>query len=127
MFTHVRKIREIQMGVGAEVGKLIVALYQQKLTYGEFAQRRYEIGRDGAKAENDYRQTISLADRDHQERAQQIAQEQYNAQILAWSAYNQSVAARQPQTIRVINAQPISTSVNCSSTRIGNTVNTNCN
>ena len=115
------------MGVTAEVNKLIVALYQQKMTYGEFAQRRYEIGREGAKAENDFRRSVLLADREHQEKAQQAAQDQYNAKLAAWSAYNQSVAARQPQTVRLINSPPISSSVNCTSYRTGNMVNTNCN
>jgi len=122
-----RKARELELGVSAEVNKLIVALYQQKMTYGEFAQRRYEIGRDGAKALTDFKQSVLLADRDHQEKAQQVAQDQYNAKLAAWSAYNQSVAARQPQTVRLINSPPIPTSVNCTSYRTGNMFNTNCN
>lgn len=114
-----RKILEIQLAVRGEVDKLIVALYQQKLTYGEFVQRRYEIGRDGAKAENDFLQAVALADKERQEKAHRVAQEQYNAQIQAWSSFNQALTARQPQSVRV---QPVS----CMSSRVGNIVNTNC-
>jgi hypothetical protein len=101
----------------AGINELIVSLYQQKLTYGEFAKKRYEISRDAALAERQFRQSTLLADQERQAQAQQLAQQQFQNNLATWSVYMQSVNARQPQTIHL----------NCSSYRIGNTVNTNCN
>jgi len=36
---------------------LLVSLYQQKLTFGEFAQKRYEIFRDAVAAQRQFRQS----------------------------------------------------------------------
>jgi len=108
--------RSISDEVAGKVGQLIIALYQQKMTYGEFAQKRYEISRDGAATQNQFRQSILLADQDKQLQAQQLAQQQYQNNLAAWSAYTQSVAARQPQSVRI----------NCTTTKIGNTATTNC-
>jgi hypothetical protein len=83
--------------VTAQVGKLIVALYQQKLTYGEFAQKRYEIGTQGTAAELAYRQ--SAIDRDQQRQMQ--AQQQFANSLAAWATYMQAVEARQPQTVNI--------------------------
>jgi len=44
------------------VSELIVAVYQAKLTYGEFAQKRYEIARDTPAAERQYREAVLIAD-----------------------------------------------------------------
>ena len=44
------------------VSELIVAVYQAKLTYGEFAQKRYEITRDTPAAERQYREAVLIAD-----------------------------------------------------------------
>jgi hypothetical protein len=43
--------QEIAFGSEAEakVSELAVSLYQLKLTYGEFAQRRYAIGKGGGR------------------------------------------------------------------------------
>jgi hypothetical protein len=48
--------------ITGKVSALIVALYQRKLTYGEFAQKRYEFSRDGAAAEREFRQAALIAD-----------------------------------------------------------------
>jgi len=83
--------------VSAQVGKLIVALYQQKLTYGEFAQKRYEIGSQASAAELVFRQ--SAIDRDHQRQMQ--AQQQFANSLAVWATYMQAVEARQPQTVNI--------------------------
>jgi hypothetical protein len=94
---------------GARVGELVVALYQQKLTYGEFAHKRYEITRDANSAELAFRQSELNADRQRQVQAQQLAQQQFANNLAAWSVYMQSVNARQPQTVHIdgtIRVQP---------------------
>jgi len=86
---------------GARVGELIVALYQQKLTYGEFAHKRYEITRDASATELAFRQSTLDRDQQRQMQAQQIAQQQFANNLAAWSVYMQSVNARQPQTVHI--------------------------
>lgn len=82
------------------VSELIVSLYQQKLTYGEFAQKRYEISRDAAAAERQLRQAALIADQQRQMQAQQLAQ-RFQNNLIAWSTYMQSVNARQPKTVPI--------------------------
>jgi hypothetical protein len=107
------------------VSELIVALYQQKLTYGEFAKKRYEITRDAAAAERQFRESKLIADQDRQMQAQHLAQQQFQNNLAAWSAYTQAVIARQPQTVHLDGSVRLQS--NCISQRIGNTVTTNCN
>jgi hypothetical protein len=110
--------RQIQ----ARVGELIVALYQGKLTYGEFSQKRYEMVENIASAERAYRAATLQSDRDIQIQGQQAAQQaqlqQQQNNLIAWQTYMQSVNARQPQTVRLQS--------NCTTSRIGNTASTNC-
>lgn len=101
-----------------KIGELIVSLYQQKLTYGEFGKKRYEISKDAAAAERQFRESTLLADAGRRMEAQSLAQQQFQTNLNAWAAYTQSVAARQPQTVRLNS--------NCTSQKIGNTVNTRC-
>ena len=82
----------------AGVDQLILALYERKLSYGEFASKRYELGREMMAALRAIRQ--SAVTHDEQVRAQ--AQEQFAHNLEAWSTYLQAVNARQPQTV-VIN------------------------
>lgn len=105
----------------AHIGELMVALYQAKITYGEFARNRYEISKAAAKAQRQYRESRLIEDQQRQVQEQQVAQQQYQNNLMAWSVYMQSVAARQPQTVRLNT-----TYVNCTSTKTGNIVNTSC-
>ena len=63
-----------------------------------------------------------LQDQERQLQAQQIASQQFANSVNAWANYMQAVNARQPQTVHLT-----SSSVHCTSTSLGNTVNTNCN
>jgi hypothetical protein len=81
----------------AHISELIVALYQRKLTYGEFAQKRYWISSQATAAELAYRQ--SVIDRDEQRKLQ--AQQQFANTLNAWGNYIQAVNARQPQTVYI--------------------------
>ena len=113
--------QEVAFGTEAEakVSELVVALYQQKLTYGEFSERRYAIGKAATDADRQYREARLIQDQDRQLQAQQIANQQFANSLNAWANYMQAVNARQPQTVRL-------NSVRCTSTSMGNTVNTNC-
>ena len=101
--TQFQQDRSFGQAMTARVGELIVALYQQKLTYGEFAKKRYEITRDAADAERQYRQSAQLADQQQRVQAQQVAQQQFQNSLLAWSIYMESVKARQPMTVHIDN------------------------
>ncbi|WP_124529491.1 hypothetical protein [Burkholderia sp. Bp8991] len=72
------KEADVSFGAEAEakVSELVVALYQQKLTYGEFAQRRYAISTAAASAARQYREARLLQDEDRQLQAQQLANQQ---------------------------------------------------
>ncbi len=88
--------------ITGRVSALIVALYQGKMTYGEFGQRRYEFSRDDAAAEREFRQAALIADQQRSAQAEQLAQQNFQNRLLAWSTYLQTVNARQPQpTIQV--------------------------
>lgn len=104
--------------VTSRVGELIVALYQSKLTYGEFAQKRYEMVSNIQASERDYRSSVLLSDRDAQFKAQQLAQQQQSNNLAAWSTYMQSVNSRQPQTVHL--------QTNCTTSKVGNNSTTNC-
>jgi len=109
----------------ARISELIVALYHSKLTYGEFATKRYEISKSAVDAERQYRESMILADQQRQQQAQQLAQQQFQNNLQAWSTYMQSVNARQPQTVYINGSVRLNT--NCTSQHYGNTVTTNCN
>ena len=99
--TQIQRDRSFFQSASAGVGDLIVALYQQKLTYGEFARKRFEITRDAADAERQYREAMQTADQQRQLQIQQLAEQQYANRLAAWATYLQSVNARQPQTVHV--------------------------
>jgi len=123
--TLMRQDRSFFKEASTRVGDMIVALYQQKLTYGEFAKKRYEITRDAAAAQARFREAKLVADLDRQRQAQQLAQQQFQSNMLAWQAYTQALAARAPQTVHV---DPISPApIDCTSQRFGTTITTHCN
>ena len=113
------KQMEFRRQMDGQLSALVVALYQSKLTYGEFSQKRYELVESIVSAERDYRAATLIQDRDVQVRSEQLALQQQANNINAWNVYMQSVNARQPQTVRLQS--------NCNTTRIGNTTTTNCN
>lgn len=85
----------------SQTSQLIVLLYQQKLTYGEFGQRRHEMTRDTDYTVKQYRETESIADQQQQLKAQQSIQQDYQNRLNEWAAYIQTVSARQPKTIHL--------------------------
>lgn len=89
--------RSLDKQVEADVDHLIVELYQQKLTYSEFAQKRYGIERDGNAAKLKSLQATLLENQVRQAKAKQLDQERLNKQL------------------------------HCTSTRTGDFVSTDCN
>ena len=92
-----------QMSIGRElsahVSELILVLYQQKLTYREFAQKQYEFGRDALAAELTLTQAIIERDDDRRVQAEQEAEQRFANVAKGWTDYIQSVNARQPHTV----------------------------
>jgi hypothetical protein len=116
----IRQQEAFAIGLDASVSQLIVALYQMKLTYGEFAQRRYDMGKAAADAQRQYRETSLINDQQRKLQAQQVASEQYANSLSATANYIQAVNARRPRTVSL-------ESIHCTSTANYNIVNTNCN
>lgn len=116
---YIEKQREFRRLMEGQLSALVVALYQSKLSYGEFAQKRYELVENIVSAEREYRANILIQDRDARTRSEQLAIQQQANNINAWNVYMQSVNARQPQTVRIQS--------NCSTTNMGNMTTTNCN
>ncbi|CPF97362.1 Uncharacterised protein [Burkholderia pseudomallei] len=122
--TYIQQEQAFTNEAEGRVSELVVALYQQKVTYGEFAQRRYEIGKAASDAQRQYREARVIQDTDRQLQAQQIANQQFANNLNAWASYMQAVNARQPQTVRLTT---VNSPVHCTSSSFGNIVNTNCN
>jgi hypothetical protein len=64
--TFIRQEKAFQTEAEAKVSELLVSLYQQKLTYGEFAQLRYEIGKAAVDADRQYREARLIQDQNRQ-------------------------------------------------------------
>lgn len=111
------QLRGFRVETRGRVQSLTVSLYQQKLTFGEYAQKSYEIRRDLGAAERRYREAVLSADQQRQLQAQQIAAQEFQNQLAVWSTFTQQVSARQPRSV----------SINCTSLKSGNMVTTNCN
>ena len=118
------KQREFRDELTSQVNLLVVALYQGKLPYGEFAQKRYEVYLNIKSAERDFRSATLLQDRNAQMQAQDLAIKQQQNNINAWNNYMQSVNARQPQ---IQSPSTTRLQTNCITNKTGNTSTTNCN
>lgn len=113
----------------AQVSNLIIALYQGKLTYGEFAQKRYEMVNSIASANRDFRAAMLLQDRDAQFKAASLALEQQNNNLKAWATYMATVNSRQPTSLTLPSLQPpaVKLQTDCTTTTYSNTSSTHCN
>ncbi|WP_060415415.1 hypothetical protein [Burkholderia ubonensis] len=119
--TYIEQQQAYTTEAEGRVSELIVALYQQRVTYGEFARRRYEIGKAASDAQRLYREARLIQDQDRQLQAQQIANQQFTNNLNAWANYMHAVNARQPLSVH------LGTSLHCTSTQLGAFTNTNCN
>ena len=122
--TVLQQLHAFSDEAAGRVSELIIDLYQAKLTYGEFAQKRYEIAKAQATAERQFRESALVADQQRQVEAQQLAQQQFQNNLVALNAYMQSVSARQPQTVYLQGN--VNIKANCTSQKLGSFVNTSC-
>lgn len=83
--------------VAGKVSALIVALYQGKVSYGEFAQKRYEFDRDAAAAEREFHQATLVEDPQRALQAQQLALQNFQLKLAAWNSDIQAINSRAPQ------------------------------
>lgn len=92
------QVWDINRGVAASVDALVVALSHGRLTYGEFGQRRCEIGRESQQIKMDLYQAAAAADNRRDEAGQRAAlaaaRDAYQARLRAWSSYLDTVNSR---------------------------------
>jgi len=110
--TYIQGDRAFTERASGETSKLIVALYQGKISYSEFGQKRYEIGQSADEAERQYREAALIADQKRQIEAQRAASEQFASNLVAWSAYMQTVNARTP-AVSMTNCVPFGAQISC--------------
>lgn len=125
--TNANKDRSFILLLTSKVSELIVALYQGRISYGEFSQKRAEISRDIVAAQRDFQSANLMADRDLQIKNQQLAEQRMANSIAAWGSYMQSVNARPVVSPNPVTNSNVRLQTNCMSQRIGNMVSTNCN
>jgi hypothetical protein len=100
--TMLKQLRSFVQQVTGDETELIIGLYQQKLTYGEFGRKRDEISKAaaaftlaiqqaGAGGNNTQRQLEDL----------QAAQQQFTDTIDAFSKYVRAVQSRKPRSIHM--------------------------
>lgn len=100
--TMLKQLRSFSQQIIGDETELIISLYQQKLTYGEFGRKRYEIGKAtgaftlaiqqaAAGSNNTQRQLEDL----------QAAQQQFTDTIDAFSKYVHTVQARKPRSVHM--------------------------
>jgi len=95
--TYLEQANAFADQIAGKIGALTVALYQDKLTYGEFAQKRYDFARDGAAAEREFRQATLISDPQRAMQAEQLALQNFQLMLAGWNTYLQSVSARAPR------------------------------
>jgi len=91
----------IQQAMG-DLTELVIALHQQKLTYGEFGRKVYELG----KAIGEFTLGIQQAAASSNNAQQQLqdvgaAQQQFTDKLDAFAKYVRTVNARKPKTVRL--------------------------
>lgn len=82
--------------------ELIICLHQQKLTYGEFGRKRYEVVQAAAAFQLAIAQ-VSTANKDQQHTLEELlpAQQQFTETLDGFSKYVRAVKARKPRTVRM--------------------------
>lgn len=106
------KVHSMQAEAAVGVSRMIAALSQGLMTYHEFGERRYEVGKQFMDAIRDYQRAAALANAQAQQQAEQEAQQRFQTTLAAWGTYMQAVQARQPQ-ITTTNCTTMGRGVNC--------------
>jgi hypothetical protein len=97
-----KTVRSFGQQLDGALTELIISLYQQKLTYGEFGRKRQEVEKASAAF------TLAMTQvgagggtTQHQLEELQGAQQQFTDTIDAFVKYVHSVSARKPKTVRL--------------------------
>lgn len=96
--TVIAEIHSFDAASTAKISELIVDLYERKLSYSEFAAKRYEFSRDAAAAKRQFILAAQMADQEQRLQAQEMAQQEFQTKVMAWASYIQAVNSRTPQT-----------------------------
>jgi chorismate mutase len=86
---------------GARIDSLITALYEQRMTYGEFAAQRYDTQSQAEHALREIMQAAAESDTTSAVSRAMAEQQKFANTFSAFSAYMDSVNARAPQTVVV--------------------------
>ncbi|MGO9803609.1 MAG: hypothetical protein ACLPTM_12665 [Steroidobacteraceae bacterium] len=100
-----KQLRALVLQAVGDITELMIGLYQQKLTYGEFGRKNYEIG----KAIGEFTLAIQQAGASSSNAQQQLqdvgtAQQQFTDTLDAFGKYVRAVNARKPKTVRMSGA-----------------------
>jgi hypothetical protein len=85
----------------AKIRRLAVSLSQRKLTYGEFAQRRYQINSATGNAASEFAMTSRFRDSGSQLLEQRRIKHRFSADVDEFERYLHAVDARLPETVRL--------------------------
>lgn len=91
----------------AKIRRLAVRLSQRKLTYGEFAQRRYQINSATESATSDIARTSGFPDSGSQLLEQRRIKHRFSAEVDGFERYLRAVDARLPDTVRLASVMAI--------------------
>lgn len=91
---QLRADRKFAADAEAQIALLVVALYQLKMSYGEFAQKRFEIGRAADAARIQYREAAQSQDWARRFQMEQAVVSRMQNNLTEWALYTQSVNAR---------------------------------
>ncbi|MGP8033608.1 MAG: hypothetical protein ACLPQ6_05620 [Steroidobacteraceae bacterium] len=100
-----KQLRALVQQTAGDITELMIGLYQQKLTYGEYGRKAYEIG----KAMGEFTLAIQQAGASSNNAQQQLqdvgtAQQQFTDTLDAFGKYVRAVNARKPKTVRMSGA-----------------------
>lgn len=97
-----KTVRSFGQQVDGDLNELIICLYRQKLTYGEFGRKRVEIEKAAAAFTLAMTQAGAAGgNTQHQLEELQAAQQQYTDTLDAFGKYVRTVSARKPKTVRM--------------------------
>lgn len=100
--TVLKQMRSFGQQVSSDITELTISLYQQKLTYGEFGRKRYEIAKSQGTFALAFQQAaVGSENTQHVLEDLQSAQTQFTDTLEAFAKYVRTVSARKPKTVRV--------------------------
>jgi hypothetical protein len=100
--TMLKQLHSFGQQIAGDETELIIGLYQQKLTYGEFGRKRYEVGKAAAAFTLAIQQAAAGSNNTQRQLEDlQAAQQQFTDTIDAFSKYVRAVQARKPRTVHM--------------------------